>query len=391
MGEEGVKFGAAHDAANKDIAVFEGVMGFYDGLGGGSCASSNHISLLTNTPAVLVVNAKGAALSVCAIIKGFLEFEKNNIRGIILNNVSGAMFRFYKQMIEERLDINVIGFLPHIPEIRIESRRLGLVGADEIADIKEKIDILKENALKYIDMEALFNISKQAGQYDINKDFLPVKINYERPNIYVADDEAFLFRYEDNHDLLKAFGADIKFFSPIRDRELPGDADGLILWSGYPEIYGTALNENTGMKRSIKSAVDSGLPVYAECGGFLYLQQGIFDAQGETYEMLGVLPGYARMTDKLQNFGYYEIEAQRDNLLCAAGGKINAHFYHHSVSDCGGDCFMAVKQNGKTFPCVVSKNNVIAGHQHLHFWGNPDFAGNFVNACAAYKIVRRRV
>jgi len=391
MGKKGVTHGLSHHAVNREIAVLEGVMGIYDGLGSGSFSSSNHISLLTNTPVILIVNAKGAALSVCAMIKGFLEFENNNIRGVILNNVPESMFRFYKQMIEERLNISVIGFMPHIPEARVESRHLGLITPDEIADIKEKINILREYFLKCIDIDALLGISEQAGPFDSVRNILPPVKNIKENGalkLYVAYDEAFCFWYEDNHDLLKAMGAVIEFFSPIRDRKLPDDADGLVLWGGYPELYGKELENNASMKNSLQAAINVGLPVYAEGGGFMYLQRSLTDLQGRTYGMLGVLPGNVKMGSKLQNFGYYEIEAKRDNLLCRAGGKTNAHFFRRSISDCEGDCFQAVKQNGKSFPCIVSGGNLInifAGYQHLHFWGNTDFAKNFINACIEYK------
>ena len=385
MGEEGVKYSVALQAANREIAVLEGVMGIYDGLGQGSFSSSNHVSVLTNTPAILTVNAKGAALSVCALIKGFLEFEANNIRGVILNNISEAMFRFYKPMIEERLNISVIGFMPHIDEARIESRHLGLVTADEITEIKKKIRVLAENALKSMDIDGLLSIAGQAEPFDYPREFLPASRKNGRVKIYIARDEAFSFWYEDNHDLLKALGAEISFFSPIHDKEFPGDADGLILWGGYPELYGAALERNQSLKSGLKSAVNGGLPVYAECGGFMYLQERLTDLEGLTFEMLGVLPGKASMTKKLQNFGYYEIEAQRDNLLCGTGEKINAHFFRHSASESEGDCFKAVKKSGKSFPCIVSEGNIFAGYQHLHFWGNPVFADNFIKACGDYK------
>jgi len=385
MGENGVKYSLAHHAANKKTAVLEGAMGLYDGLGSGEFASSNHVSLLTNTPVILIVNAKGAALSVCALIKGFLEFERNNIRAVILNNVSEAVFPFYRQMIEERLNINVIGFMPPVPQAQIESRHLGLVMADEIADIREKINVLKEYALKCIDIDALLDIAGQAEAFDCALDFLPPTKNDRNFKLYVARDQAFSFWYEDNHDLLIAMGAEIRFFSPIHDRELPDDADGLVLWGGYPELYALELESNRDMKQSLKSRITAGIPVYAEGGGFVYLQQSLTDLRENKYEMLGALPGNVKMTSKLQNFGYYEIQAQRDNLLCRAGGKIGAHFFRYSASEREGDCFLAVKQSGKTLPCIVSAKNIFAGYQHLHFWGNPDFAENFANACVAYK------
>lgn len=385
MGEAGVNFSLAQQSKGQEIAVLEGVMGIYDGLGSGSFASSNHISTLTATPAILVVNAKGSALSICALIKGFLEFEPNNIQGIILNNISESMFNFYQQLIEERLPTKVIGFLPQLPGAQFASRHLGLITAAEINDLKAKIKLLKEAALKYIDITALLEIAAQAPPLNCQADYLLPQAANNQPTIYITDDEAFCFYYQDNHDLLQKLGAKLKFFSPLNDRALPADADGLILWGGYPELYAAKLAQNTSMKQSLTAAITAGLPVYAECGGFVYLQQSLTDLQGNRQQMLGVLPGDIRMTSKLQNFGYYELTAQRSNLLCQAGDKINAHFFRYSESDCEGDCFLARKANGKQFPCIVASNNIFAGYQHLHFWGNPAFAKQFVKACAEYK------
>ena len=421
MGEDGVRYAAARHSANRDAAVLEGVMGLYDGLGSGAYSSSNHISLLTNTPVILVCDPKGAALSVCAAIKGFLGFDKNNIRGIILNNVSGAMFKYYKDMIEARLDIGVIGYMPNIPEARVESRHLGLITPDEIAGIRDKIRLLGEYALRHIDFDALLRISETAEPFDAPEpaglsgalpsaaphdtpppaappdlpalvapvcsppaaphDTPPSAAPVGAPKIYVARDEAFCFRYEDNLDLLRAMGAEIRFFSPVHDGECPDDADGLILLGGYPELHGEALANNINMARGIKSSIGAGVPVYAEGGGFMYLLESLTDFHGNTYNMTGVLPGNARMTQKLQHFGYYEITAQRDNMLCRAGDRINAHFFHRSACGDEGDCFMAVKQNGASFPCIFARDNVFAGYQHLHFWSNPSFARNFIEAC----------
>ena len=392
MGEKGVKYGLAVHSKGREIAVLEGVMGIYDGLNSGSFASSNHVSVLTDTPVVLIVNAKGLGLSICALIKGFLEFDRNNIRAVLLNNISEGIYGFYKQMIEERfsregLSLRVVGFMPHIPEAGIESRHLGLV-FDECSETKEKLNILGKYALKCIDIDSLLDIAEQAPPLDCDEGFLPKAKSSCGLKIYAACDEAFSFWYEDNHDLLRAMGAEINFFSPIHDQALPNDADGLLLWGGYPELYGLELEINTSMKQSLKSAIECGLPVYAECGGFMYLQQSLTDLQGRSFRMLGVLNGNAIMTRKLQNFGYHEIEAQKDSMLCKEGGRINAHFFHHSESDCQGDSFKAVKQSGKSFPCVVSRRNIFAGYQHLHFWGNTDFAQNFINACVEYRNKR---
>jgi cobyrinic acid a,c-diamide synthase len=385
MGEEGVRRAIARNAAERDVAVIEGVMGLYDGLGGGSYASTNHISVLTDTPVILVVNPKGAALSICAAIKGFLDFEENRIRGVVLNNISEAMFGYYKKMIEGRLRIKVVGCMPSIPEAGIESRYLGLVSANEIADIKEKIGVLSDNAKKYIDIEGLLEIAEQARPADVLHEMPPRRGNGESIKLCIANDEAFSFFYGDNHDLFRFFGADIHFISPMHGNGFPDDADGLILWGGYPELYGAALEKNYAMRENIKSAIARGLPVYAEGGGFIYLRESITDASGSCFSMLNIIPGNVKMAQKTLNFGYYELEAKRDNPLCRSGGKINAHFLQRYTGGDDGDCFTAVKQNGKTFSCSVCAGNVLAGYQHLHFAGNPAFAKNFINACGEYK------
>jgi len=390
MGEEGVKKAVFNHEAGDKIAVIEGVMGLYDGMGEDSFASSNHISLITDTPVILAADVKGMALSVCAMIKGYLEFEKNNIHGVILNGVNEPMYRFYKKMIEDRTGISVIGYMPHIPEAQIESRRLGLVAADEIDDICEKIEVLKAQALESIDIAALLDIIGQSEPSVIagktKQSSLPMS-DTNKAMIYVAADEAFCFWYEANHDLLKAFGAEIRFFSPVNDKDLPADADGLVLWGGYQDLYASALENNSSMKESLKTAMEAGLPVYAESGGFVYLMESLTDTDGNSHEMLGVLPGKIKVSDKLQNFGYHELEAQRDTLLCKAGDKINAHFFHYYTGPYG-DSFLASKK-GKTFPCIISLENIFAGFQHLHFKGNPGFAESFVNACLKYKDCRQ--
>jgi cobyrinic acid a,c-diamide synthase len=465
MGQSGVQFAVQHHSAEHDIAILEGVMGFYDGLGNTSEASSHQVSQITHTPVVLVVNAKGTALSVCATIQGFLDFEENNIRAVLLNGISSASYTFYRSLIEERLGIQVVGYLPNIPGAYLESRHLGLVTADEISDIQAKIALLREQALQSLDIPALLSIAAEAEDYAYDEDFLAasvevdaskrlgaqratseaeaVKVSVLRPltdevtlaekpvavpaageatglpstqqapaeavntgvpntqravaepvaapkplRIGISQDKAFCFYYQDNHDLLKALGAELVYFSPLTDQQLPDDISGLILWGGYPELYAAELALNTSLLHCMRAAIVGGLPVYAECGGFMYLQQSLVDLSGEAHQMLGVLPGSTHMTDRLQDFGYYTIQAKRDNLLCAAGDSINAHFFHHSVSDAQGDCFIARKHNGQSFDCIVAEGNVFAGYQHLHFGGNRRFAMSYLQACQEYRAQR---
>ncbi|NLY46677.1 MAG: cobyrinate a,c-diamide synthase, partial [Tissierella sp.] len=268
-GENVVKQLFAENSKDCDISIVEGVMGFYDGLGMDTTDySSNDLSNKTNTPVVLVVNARGMALSLVALIKGFIEFNENQIKGILLNGVSPAMFPRYKEMIEKQLDIKVLGFMPNLPEAAIESRHLGLITADEIEDLRHKIDILGENAAKYIDLEALKEIASSSPEIEYEKISIE-KVGSTR--IAIAKDNAFCFYYEDNLDLLKKLGVELIPFSPLKDKSLPKDIDGIIIGGGYPELYTDKLSNNTSMLESIRAAYNNKLPIYAESGGFMYL------------------------------------------------------------------------------------------------------------------------
>jgi len=390
MGEENVRYLLWHHGKNTDLCIIEGVMGLYDGMGNGSYASSDYISETTETPIVLVVNPKGKSRSICAEIYGYLNYQKNNIASVILNNTSEAMYCFYKDMIEETLPVEVVGFMPDLPGARIESRQLGLIPANEIEDIQKKIDILAENAAKYIDLEKLLSIAKKAKPVVIKDDCLKNIAPEGSPTIYIANDEAFCFFYEDNHELLAAFGAKLRFFSPLHDAEVPEDADGVVLWGGYPDLWEKQLADNISMKESIKSKIEYGMPVYAECGGFVYLQEFLTDARGETYKMAGAIKGQTKMSSRLQNFGYAELTAKHDNMLCRKGEKINAHSFRYVCSTNEGDAFAAVKKgSGDSYDCIVAEDNIFAGYLYIHFWGNREFAKRFVMACEKYKNKNR--
>jgi cobyrinic acid a,c-diamide synthase len=390
MGEDGVRYSLRLHTQTCDIAVIEGVMGLYDGIGDENNASTNYLSQITETPVVLIVNAKGKSLSLCAEIKGFLEFAKNNIVAVILNRITSTSYPFYKEMIENKVGIRVIGFMPEIPEAFIESRHLGLMTANEISNIQNKILLLAENARKSICFETLCELA--ATTKNINKTKLVFetnpclsKYNY-RVNLYVAYDEAFCFRYEENHQILECLGAKLRFFSPLHDHEIPENADGLIFWGGYPELYAADLEKNSTLKECICYRYKHGLPIYAECGGFMYLQESLTDIHGSQYSMLGIIPGKIEMTNRLQDFGYIKLTANDDNMLCSQNETINAHSFHYSKSCYNGKDFTATKiSNGKSYPCIVATKNVFAGYPHIHFLGNPKFAEGLIKTCLHYR------
>lgn len=380
-GENTVKQLFAENSKDSHISIVEGVMGFYDGLGMDTIDySSSDLSNKTNTPVVLVVNAKGMAISVLALIKGFLEFKENLIKGVLLNGVNPMMYPKYKEIIEKNLGIKVLGFMPYLPEAAIESRHLGLITADEINDLHKKIDILGDHAAKYIDFDALMGIASSVPELEYEK------ITIEKigsPRIAIAKDNAFCFYYEDNLDLFRRLGAELIPFSPLNDKVLPADIDGIIIGGGYPELYTEKLSNNISMLGSIKDAFDKGIPIYAESGGFMYLGSTI-----EGRNMVNIFNHNSELTNRLQNFGYVKIVANKDNLLCKKGESINAHEFHYTKSDFDGEDFTAIKKStGKERSCIISSQNIFAGFPHLHLWGNIEFAKRFVNACVKYRTV----
>lgn len=362
-----------------DIAVIEGVMGFYDGMNYTEKASSYDISEITNTPVILVVNARGMGNSAGALIKGFMDYRKNNIKGVIFNCVSSPVYERLRKICEE-IGIKPLGYLPFCEKAKIESRHLGLVTATEINDLKEKLMVLADTAAQTLDINGILEMAAVSEKTTYIKNVHPV--NHIR--IAVARDKAFCFYYEDNLQLLRELGAEIVEFSPMSDDALPENIDGLILGGGYPEIYAEKLSQNISMKESIKNAVTSGLPCIAECGGFMYLHDGMCDVTGRYYDMVGIINGRCAHTERLQRFGYIEIEAQSDNIFCKKGEKIRAHEFHYYDSENNGDDFVA-RKNGSEWGCAHTSENLFAGFPHIHFYANRKFAESFIEHCEKRK------
>ena len=358
------------------MGVIEGVMGFYDGVSGTSdTASAAHLARATDTPAVLIVRPRGQSLSLAAEIKGFRDFAPNTLRGVILNGVSKAMYPFYKA-IAEQAGLTVYGCLPPVPAAEIPDRHLGLVTAQEIGDLQAKLDLLADAAEEGLDLDGLCALARTAPP--LADEGVPLARVTDKPvRIAVARDRAFCFYYADNFDVLRALGAELVEFSPLDDQALPTGIDGLYLGGGYPELYAAQLAANRSMRESIRAAVQGGLPAIAECGGFLYLHRTL-----DGNEMAGVIDADARMTGRLQPFGYVTLTAARDNLLCRAGERIRAHEFHYAQSGDNGTAFRAEKPNGRAWACVHATETLYAGFPHLYLRANPAFAQNFVRACA---------
>lgn len=351
-------------------------MGYYDGLGLTSTrASTYELAQKTVSPVVLVVNARGAALSVLASVRGFLDFlPDDRICGVILNGCTAMTYAPLARVLEDRLGVKACGFLPNLPDCALKSRHLGLVTAAEVADLREKMQRLAAEAEQTIDLDALLTIAREAPALDVVPPTLPAPGAPVR--IGVARDNAFCFYYEDSLGLLRTVGAELVPFSPLSDSALPAGLDGLYLGGGYPELYAAQLSENCSMCSSVRAALEAGLPCIAECGGFMYLTEAI----GE-HPMVGFLPGRCFDAGKLARFGYVTLTAERDNLLCRAGGSIPAHEFHHWDAEQTGDAFTAAKPFGRSWPCVFATDTLYAGYPHFHFYANPSFAVRFLDAC----------
>lgn len=359
-----------------ELAVIEGVMGYYDGLGLTSTrASTFELAQKTESPVVLVVNARGAALSVLAAIQGFLQFRpENRICGVILNGCTAMSYGALAAELARRFSIRACGYLPRLPDCTLESRHLGLVTAQEVSDLKEKMQRLARAVEQTLDFDALFAIAKSAPPLsfappELPKPGTPVRVG-------VARDKAFCFFYEDSLALLRKLGAELVDFSPLEDETLPENLQGLYLPGGYPELYAEALSQNKAMRESVRKAVVGGLPCIAECGGFMYLTEKIGG-----FPMAGALKGVCFDTGKLTRFGYVTLTAQRDNLLCRAGEQIPAHEFHHWDAEAPGEDFRAEKPSGRSWLCAHASKTLYAGFPHFHFYANPSFAVRFLDAC----------
>lgn len=372
----------AKNSLDRDISVIEGVMGFYDGLSlTGTNASTYEVAQVTDSPVILVVSGKGASLSVLAAIQGFLDFlPGNHIAGVILNQCAQTTYRALEPEIQRRFSgrVKPLGFFPKLTDCVLESRHLGLVTADEVTDLKEKMGRLAEQAEKSLDIDGIIRLAQ--GAPDISFDPVSLPRFPDPVRIAVAKDPAFCFYYEDSLDVLREMGGELVPFSPLTDEALPDDIHGIYLGGGYPELYAKILSENRSMRASVRSALTRGVPCIAECGGFMYLTEAI----GE-YPMAGFLKGKCFDTGKLTRFGYVTLRAREDCLLCRAGESIPAHEFHHWDCEDTGASFTAEKASGKTWNCVHSSEQLYAGYPHFHFLANPNFALSFYKKCLREK------
>lgn len=367
----------ARDTKEADLVVMEGVMGYYDGVGGATTmASSYELSKVTKTPVVLIVDAKGASVTLAAIIRGIMEYKKDSrIAGVILNRVSPMFYSRIKHVIETECGIPVLGYLPEDASFAVPSRHLGLLQPDEMQKQRDWVETVAKAARKTIDIDGILEIAAQAEMLQIQKatgetEKSKFPAGYR---IGVARDAAFSFYYRENLRMLEDMGATLVYFSPLTDAHV-SEVDALIFGGGYPELYAKQLYENQSMRASVWQALEAGMPCHAECGGFLYLGKSLADAEGNVYEMVGFLDGAGFRTERLQRFGYVELAPQEADAF-AVNTVLRGHEFHYwDSTDCGDAC-LAWKplSKQKTYPCMVKKKGTFAGFPHLYYAGAENF------------------
>ncbi len=375
-----------------DLAVVEGVMGYYDGLGGIRTEGSTYdVARTLDLPAILIVNCRGASLSVLATVRGFLEYQKDShICGVILNQISPMIYGQLRMLIEQELQIRVFGYVPKMENLSLDSRHLGLVLPGEIRALQKKLNDLAEKLEETLDLDGMISEIKTAeyrtaGKSDIRKEIQALSFP-DKIRIAVAEDDAFCFTYLDNLELLEEMGAKLVPFFPLRDGRLPEAVSGLILSGGYPELHAKELGSNRSMRASVRKAVADGMPCIAECGGFLYLHRKLEDTDGRFYPMAGVLDAKAYRTEKLSRFGYVTLTAEEDQLLGKAGTQIRGHEFHYWDSESCGESFHARKPAGRReWDCVHGTNTLYAGFPHLFYYSNLQVPHAFLRSCFAYQ------
>ncbi len=384
MPAEAVRELFTRSAAGADVSVVEGVMGLFDGVSGtDEAGSAAHLAKVLEAPVVLVVDAKGMARSAAALVHGYATLDpKLRLAGVVFNNVSGAgHYAYLRDAVASLTGVKPLGYIRREPGAGIPERHLGLKAAAEgkAGQAYERMASLVEEG---VDLDALLQVASTAAPLPEPPAVVFANQEVRRGFVVaVARDEAFHFVYEDNLDLLRHLGAEIAFFSPLKDKALPEGTDLVWMGGGYPELFAGELSENRPMRESLRGFQGK---VYAECGGLMYCLETLFDQEGKAHPMAGLLPGKSRMMPKRQGLGYLEVTAERDCLLASAGAKFRAHEFHYSKLDPAppglAPAFSLRKpwKGDEVRPDGWTKGKVLAGYTHVHFGACPALAGRLL-------------
>ena len=375
-----------------DIAVVEGVMGVFDGHSSlDEDGSTAELAKLLDAPVILIADAGKVARSVAAEVLGYQQFDPNlRIAGVILNGVgSERHLEFCQPQIEATTGLPVVGWLPRRDDLVQPERHLGLIPTVEGTVMSDWYDALNAQVEATIDIDAIARIAAGAGRPAGGlAQVFPDEPQPMRTAIAVARDRAFSFYYQDSLDLLEAWGAEVVPFSPLDDAELPAGVGGVYLGGGFPELFAEELSANASMLQSVRDAAGRGLPVYAECGGLMYLGRSLSDLDGQQFPMVGVIPVVSSMEGRRLHLGYREVSACGDGPLLRSGEQVRGHEFHWSVlqepPDAASAAYQVVNQEGR--PEGFRAGSVWASYIHVHLGSRPGLAKRFVDTCTANQI-----
>jgi len=389
-------------AASADLALVEGVMGLFDGYDGASEAGSTaQMAKWLGLPALLVVDARAMARSAAALVHGFATFDPDlALAGVLFNRVGSAVhLRYLEQALEFKKDAPSLGGIPRDHELAIPERHLGLTTAQEHPLTPPYLDRLADLMEQNLDLDGLWerlpilNLAAPPVTAAVGgqaRTPAPHLLNAGPVRLGVAQDEAFCFYYPENLEWLEHFGAAIIPFSPLRDPDLPSGLHGLYLGGGYPEMFAGQLAQNRGLLKSLGDQARGGMPIYAECGGLMFLSQEIQDLDWKSHAMAGVLPFRVRMLPRLRALGYREITLTADGLLGPHGTRARGHEFHYSEiisePDSLGRLYRLADRDGAASRLEgYTQDNVLASYVHLHFGSNPEVARSLVEHCRRFK------
>lgn len=373
-----------------DLGIVEGVMGFYDGLGTSKDAySTASVAKQLDLPVILVIDAHATSTSAAAILKGFIDFDPEvRIKGVIINNVMSANhYQLVKGAIKRYVGLPVLGYLPHDQQMALPSRQLGLVPDDELPAVDKTIALIGQEVKEHIDLDQLVSLAEPVQQEVAN----PFRLAPVKLRLGIAEDQAFNFYYADNLRLLRQIGVELIPFSPIHDHHLP-TVDALYFGGGYPEEFAAQLAANDSFKDSVRQFSAASKPIYAECGGLMYLGAKL-KTHDQTYQMVGIFDGQSQMTPRLRRFGYCIATPQQDCLLGSANDQIVGHEFHHSTfqpldNDLKPVLTMTKVRDGR----VVDRwqggyqiKNTFASYLHVHFYQDEGRFKSFIRNLRAVR------
>ena len=382
-------------AADAELSILEGVMGYYDGIGGNSTAASTYeVAKITDTPVILVLDGKGSSLPLAAQMKGFLDYRKDShICGVILNKTNKMVGERLRPEIE-KLGVRYLGAVPVCETMDIKSRHLGLTMPQEQSELRGHLNAFAKQLEEYLDVDGILELAgcsgeklpeagktEQSNQTDLNQEetkqdeIRPIDSESEPPTrrMAVAMDKAFCFYYQENLDFLRQHGWELIPFSPLHDAALPEQVHAILLGGGYPELYAKELSANEPMLASIRNAHAEGIKILAECGGFLYLQEHLEDEMGNCWPMVGLIHADGFRTEKLGRFGYI-------SLTQNGAVRIKGHEFHYWESTAPGSAFRAEKpQSDRGWDCMYRTDSLLAGFPHLYYLSGPDLILSFLS------------